>query len=102
MIARIILGNSINRCGSFKVDTKQRKILDTEVVIEKPMEIFFFKNEGQENFNYLKLENTMNYFMRFNEPKDRKDLEYLLLDIRRNGFYFNLNPSVSFEIIIIE
>jgi len=102
MIARIILGTSTNRCGSFKVDTEKRKILDTEVVIEKPMEIFFFKDEGQENFNYLKLENTMNYFMRFNEPKDRKDLEYLLLDIRRNGFYFNLNPSVSFEIIIIE
>lgn len=82
--------------GVFHLDEKNRKIHKVEVFNADSLETNF-PGSTKEDFNYLKLESIMKYYMDL-ENEETLTLTDVIDKIIDEGFFFGLRPSLRIEV----
>lgn len=91
MIISIIVGREPEMEGKFQIDTELRKILSVDIRDKEMLEINFPKIKS--GYSYDELEALMRFY-----TKDEMNLEEIVCDIQKNGFFFSLKPSLHISI----
>lgn len=88
-----------NEAGLIYLNHENRKI--EKLILNRPSTMKNnFPGIADENFNYLKLEKIMKFYMGLGDSN--KNLEFITEKIREEGFFFGLAPSLKIQIEILE
>jgi len=79
--------------GVFHLDEENRKIQKVEVLNADSLQINF-PGSTNENFNYLKLEAIMKFYMNLKDHQTMTDAINQIID---KGFFYPLRPSLHIE-----